>query len=164
MECHPRLCTLPHGGGCVCLVRPGSVNPGSEHEARESKGHFAEKCSAGYCCLPEPRLLVGETRIQRKTLCLGISPAKAQHSLGYQSWAWGCCCCLPELLSASRWKMPAWNEILFAVASLLPEREAWSQTSVTALPRSKCGEGAARRPRGREGTVGLVSGKTRESG
>ena len=116
---------------------------------------FAEKCSAGYCCLPEPRLLVGETRIQRKTLCLGISPGKAQHSLGYQSWAWGCCCCLPELVSAARWKISAWSEILLALASPLPERETWSHTSVTALPRSKCGEGAARRPRGREGTVGL---------
>ena len=64
-----------------------------------------------------------------------------------------------ELVSAARWKIPAWSEILFALASLLPEREAWSPTSVTALPRSKCGEGAARRLRGREGAVGLGVGK-----
>ena len=30
-----------------------------------------------------------------------------------------------ELVSAARWKIPAWSEILFALASLLPEREAW---------------------------------------
>ena len=120
---------------------------------------FAEKCSAGCCCLPEPSLLVGETRIQRKPLCRGISRGKAQHSLGNQSWVWGCCCCLPELVSAARWKILPWSEILFALASPLPERLAWSHTSVTALPRSKCGEGAARRPRGREGAIGLGVGK-----
>ena len=37
---------------------------------------FAEKCSAGCCFLPEPSFVVGETRIQRKPLCLGISPGK----------------------------------------------------------------------------------------
>ena len=120
---------------------------------------FAEKCSAGCCCLPEPSLLVGETRIQRKPLCRGISRGKAQHSLGNQSWVWGGCCCLPELVSAARWKILPWSEILFALASPLPERLAWSHTSVTALPRSKCGEGAARRPRGREGAIGLGVGK-----
>ena len=60
-----------------------------------------------------------------------------------------------ELVSAARWKIPAWSEILFALAALLPEREAWLHTCVTALPRSKCGEGTARRPRRREGAVGL---------
>ena len=62
---------------------------------------------------------------------------------------------LAELVSAARWKVPAWSEILFALASPLPEREAWLHTSVTALPRSKCGEGTARRPQRREGAVGL---------
>lgn len=50
---------------------------------------------------------------------------------------------LPELVSAARWKVPAWSEMPFALASPLPEREA------------KCGEGAGRRPRRREGALGL---------
>ena len=44
---------------------------------------------------------------------------------------------MPELFPAARWKTPACSEILFALASLLPERESWSHTSVTALPRSR---------------------------
>ena len=55
---------------------------------------------------------------------------------------------MPELVSAARWKIIAWSEIPFALASPLPEREAWSHKSVTALPRRKCGEGPARRPLG----------------
>ena len=31
---------------------------------------------------------------------------------------------LPELVSAARWKIPAWSEMPFALASPLPEREA----------------------------------------
>ena len=120
---------------------------------------FAKDYCGGCCCLPEPSLVVGETLIQRKPLCLGISPGKAQHLLGNQSWAWGCCCCLPERVSAARWMIPAWSEILFALASPLPEREAWLHTSVNAFPRSKCGEGTARLPRGREGALGLEFGK-----
>ena len=115
---------------------------------------FAEKCSAGCCCLPEPSLAVGETRIQRKPLCLGISPGKAQHLLGNQGWVWGCCC-LPELVSVALWKIAAWSEVLFALASPLPGRVAWLCTSVTALPRSQCGEGTACHRWGREGAIGL---------
>ena len=111
---------------------------------------FAETCSAGCCCLPEPSLAVGETRIQRKSLCLGISPVKALRSLGKQSWVWECCYCLPELVSGARWKILAWSEIPFALAYPLPEREA------------KSGEGSARRPRRREGAV--VLGVRKRSG
>ena len=50
---------------------------------------------------------------------------------------------MPELVFAALWKILAWSEIPFALASPLPEREA------------KCGEGAALRPRRREGAVGL---------
>ena len=120
---------------------------------------FAEQCSAGCCCLPEPCLTVGETRRRRKPLRLVICPWKAQPLFGNLSLVWGCCCCLPELVSAARWKIPAWREILSALASPLPEREACLHTSVTALPRSKCGECAARRPQRREGAVGLGVGK-----
>ena len=98
---------------------------------------LAEKCLAGCCCLPEPRLSVRENRIQRKPLCLCISPWKAQHSLGNHSWVWGCCCCFPELVSAARWKIPAWSEILLAVASPLPEREPWSYMSVHRAPQDQ---------------------------
>ena len=45
---------------------------------------------------------------------------------------------IAELVSAARWKIPAWSEMPFALASPLPEREA------------KCGEGAGRRPLRRE--------------
>lgn len=62
---------------------------------------------------------------------------------------------MPEQVSAAQWKIPAWSEILFALESPVAETEAWLHTPVTALPRSKCGEGAARRPRGREGALGL---------
>ena len=65
---------------------------------------------------------------------------------------------MPELASAARWKIPAWSEILFALAFPLPETEAVLHASVTALPRSKCGEDAARCPRGREGAVGFGVG------
>ena len=50
---------------------------------------------------------------------------------------------MPELVSAAQGKIPEWSKILFALASLLPEREVWLHISVTALPRIKCGEGAA---------------------
>ena len=98
---------------------------------------FAEKCLAGCCCLPSPSLAVGETRIQRKPFSLCISPRKAQHSLGNHSWVWGCCCCLPDLVSRARYNKPAWSEILFALASRLPEREAWSHTSVHRAPQEQ---------------------------
>ena len=125
---------------------------------------FAEKCSAGCCCLPEPSLAVGETRIQRKPPCLGMSPGKAQHSLGNQSWFWGCCCCLPELVSAAGWKIPAWSEILFALASLLPEREAWSHMSVTALPTCKCGRPHHAAPGEEKEPLALGLGNAPEAG
>ncbi|KAF2370626.1 hypothetical protein BSL67_16680, partial [Acinetobacter baylyi] len=41
MECHPRPRTLLQGGGCVCEVQPGTVNPGCDHGARESKAQEA---------------------------------------------------------------------------------------------------------------------------
>ena len=62
---------------------------------------------------------------------------------------------MPKRVSAACWKIPAWSEILFALASFLPEREAWLDTSVNALPRSNFVEGTARSPRGREGSLGL---------
>ena len=66
---------------------------------------------------------------------------------------------MPKRVSAACWKIPAWSEILFALASFLPEREAWLLTSVTTLPRSKCVEGTARHHRRRERAVGLGVGK-----
>ena len=59
---------------------------------------------------------------------------------------------MPELVFAARWKILAWSEIPFALACPLPEREA------------KCGEGAALRPRRREGAVGLGVRKCSEAG
>ena len=41
IECHPKPRTLLQGCGCVCLVRPGSVNPGREHGVQESKAQEA---------------------------------------------------------------------------------------------------------------------------
>ena len=81
--------------------------------------------------MPEPSLTVGESRIQRKALCPGISSGKAQHSLGNHSWVWGCCCFLPELVCAARWKIPTWSAILFALACPLPERETWLHIEMT---------------------------------
>ena len=74
---------------------------------------------------------------------------------------------LPELVSGARWKKPAWSEILLAIASLLPERETFLQsakglkgrdTSVTVLPRSMSGEGAARCPGEEKDSLALLSG------
>lgn len=118
--------------------------------------------------MPGPGLAVGETRIQRKPLCLGISSAKAQHSLGNQSGVCGCYCCWPELVCAARWKIPVWSDGRplclrekrgCACGNSLKERDM----SVTALPRSRSGESAARCPRRRERAVGLVAGKRSQS-
>ena len=128
----------------------------------ESTSFLRNVLQAAAACL-RPVSRWEKPRIQRKPLCLGNSPGRAHHLLRNQSWVWGCCCGLPELVSAARWKIPAWSEILFALASPLPEREAWLHTSVTALPRSKCGEDATRRLRGREGVFGLGVG-TRSGG
>ena len=69
-----------------------------------------------------------------------------------------------ELVSAARWKIPAWSEILFALASLLPEREAWSHTSVTALPGASVGKAPHTDSGEEKELLALGSGKLQEAG
>ena len=59
--------------------------------------------------------------------------------------------------------IPAWGEILFALPSPLPEREAWLHTYVTALPRSNVGKAQHAVPREEKEPLASGSGNAREA-
>ena len=71
---------------------------------------------------------------------------------------------MPELVLAARWKVAAWSEILFALASPLPEREAWSHSLSPRSPGASVGKAQHAAPGEEKEPLAMGWGNAREAG